>query len=190
MAIKFEVRIAAERHIFNDLSACTRAHSDVMREKIDGDRRDGVYYDMMASLVFAAFDLEAKVNFVGWKVFEDGWPGRANIREKIQLLNRHLQMNLDWGCRPLQTLNELRKFRDTLAHGKPEEVKIEQVVDVEPDIWEALRGQWEVFVNAVQVDRCIADVSAFWDQMLRAANISHWETTTRAEHSLSHIAQG
>ena len=102
---------------------------------------------MMASLVFCAFSIEAKINFIGWKVLENGWPDRTNFREKVDLLRKFLGVELDWGVRPLQTLGQLKRFRDTLAHGKPEIIDHRFVVNVEPEIWDALKSQWEQSVN-------------------------------------------
>ncbi len=141
MAKKFEVRTQAERFIHNELSNCAFTFSQVTNTKFETKKTLGVAHDMMAALVFTAFSIEAKVNFVGWMTLEDGWPERASTKEKIDLLLKVLSINLSWGERPLQTINQLKKFRDTIAHGKPEIVDNTDVVDVEPEVWDALRSQ-------------------------------------------------
>lgn len=140
-----------------------------MKEQFDSGNTEGVYHTMMASLVFSAFSVEAKVNFIGWKVLGDGWPDRANLLEKIDLLTKVLGLNLDRGARPLQTISKLKRFRDTLAHGKPEIVEKASCADVAPEVWDALKAQWEQAVNPEFVNRCREDEDDLWQKLLSSA---------------------
>ena len=185
MSKKYEVRTTAERYIHNELSTCAWHFQGVAKKKIETGETEGCALDMMAALVFCAFSTEAKVNFVGWKTLQDGWPERANLREKIDLLRKTLSLHIDWSTRPLQTVAKLKRFRDTLAHGKPEIVDETQVTDVEPEIWDALKAQWENSVQPDFVDRCREDEEALWDIMLKAAGIGRHETLTIGGQSLT-----
>lgn len=189
MAQKFEVRTEAERFIHNDLANCAFDFQQQTIAKIESGQTNGVYHTMMASLIFSAFSIEAKVNYVGWRVLSNGWPERANLREKLELLCVLLDLKLDWGHRPLQTVVQLKRFRDTLAHGKPEIVDETVVVNLEPEIWDALRGQWETAVNRDFVDRCREDEDALWKALLSAAGITLGETLTHGGHSLKTIVE-
>jgi len=189
MAQKYEIHVEAERFIHNDLSSCAFYMRKLMHEKIDSGDNNGLYFPMMSCLVFSAFALEAKVNFVGWKVLKDGWPERANIKAKIRLLAEVLSLELDWGQRPLQTISKIIRFRDTLAHGKPEIVNETLVTDVEPEIWSALEAQWTTALTAENIDRCDDDVEAFWKQLLTAAGIAVSETLTHGGHHLSSVVE-
>ncbi len=144
---------------------------------------------MMASLVFYAFTVEAKVNFVGWKVLEDGWPERANFREKIRLIAKVLNMELDWGARPLQTLNSIRKLRDTLAHGKPEIIDEVKIVEEEPSVWDVLKSQWEFSITPEMVAMAKEDVDQFWNMLLVAAEIPITDTITHGGDMLREIIE-
>ncbi len=189
MSKKFEVRTQAERFIHNDLSSCAHSFERATREKIATGETEVVYYDMMAALVFTAFSIEAKVNFIGWKTLEDGWPERANLKEKIDLLRHVLDLDLDWGTRPLQTISQLKRFRDTIAHGKPEIVDETKVVDIVPDVWAALKGQWEKTVNQDFVHRCREDEATFWKELLRGSSVQLNETITHGGHELKPILE-
>lgn len=189
MAKKFEVRTQAERYIHNDLSNCAYSFASATDLKIETGNTDGVYHDMMAALVFTAFSIEAKVNFVGWKVLEDGWPERSNLREKIDLLAKVLELSLDWSKRPLQTVSQLKRFRDTIAHGKPEVIDELKIVDVVPDVWHALKGQWEKNVQQEFVKRCRHDEQALWQALLDAAGIPLHQTITAGGHELKAIIE-
>ncbi len=189
MAEKFEVRVEAERFIHNELSNCAWDFQQRMQSQIENDERAGIYHTMLASLVFSAFSIEAKVNFVGWKVLRDGWPEKANLREKLNLLNEVLKMDLSWGKLPLQTILKLKRLRDVLAHGKPEIVEKFEVVEVEPDVWDALKGQWETSVTPKFVDQCREAEDELWKRLLAAAGIEMDETLTHGGHSLKKIVE-
>ncbi|MGR3795503.1 hypothetical protein [Vannielia sp. SX4] len=160
-----------------------------MKQQIENGERAGVYHIMMASLIFSAFSIEAKVNFVGWKVLKNGWPERANLREKIALLLQILPLELSWGERPLQTVAELKRFRDTLAHGKPEIVDETAIVDVPPEIWDALKSQWESSVTPDFVNRCREDEDVLWQKLLGAAKINVSDTITHGGHDLKKLVE-
>jgi hypothetical protein len=75
---------------------------------------------LTAATLFTAFGIEGYLNFVGelkvesWAIVEP----RLSWRDKLKLVALQLGVSLDWGQRPLQTIDELFKFRDKLAHGK------------------------------------------------------------------------
>ncbi len=190
MAHKYQVRTVAERFIHNDLSNCAYDFQSRMRKKIESGDTEGVYHDMMASLLFSAFSTEAKVNFIGWKTLKAGWPERASFREKIDLLTEVLKIDLTWGEPPLQSLNQLFKLRNTLAHGKPEIVDETKVSDVEPEIWDALKGQWERSIKPEFVDQCRTAEDDLWKELLNAADISIYDTLTHGQHSLETVVTG
>lgn len=137
--------------------------------------------------VFSAFAIEAKVNFVGWKLFEEDWPERNNLREKIDLLLEKLDLKLDWGERSLQSVYNLKCVRDTIAHGKPEIVDTTLVTEVEPEVWDSLKGQWETSLTPDNIERCCEDVDKLWRMLLDAAGISVGETLTHGMHNLKKI---
>ncbi|MEM7719368.1 MAG: hypothetical protein AAF222_09185 [Pseudomonadota bacterium] len=185
MAEKFLVKETAERLVHNELSNAAYWFLKVAKEKIEAGERQGVAIEMIAGLIFCEFSVEAKLNFVGWKYFEDGWPERASFREKTMLLNKALDLNLSWGERPLQTLKDLMRFRNALAHGQPEVVDIERVVDVEPEIWDILKSDWEQSVNVEFLERCREDEGVFWEALLKSAGISKSNTLTSGHQSIT-----
>lgn len=184
---KYLLHIEAERFIHNDLSNCAYGFREQVKKQFDEKDTEGVYFPMMGALVFSAFALEAKVNFIGWKVLHGGWPERANLREKIDLLRVILPLDLRWGERPLQTFAKLKKFRDTLAHGKPEIVDQTKTVQEEPEIWDALKSQWEASVTPDFIDLVHDDIKNFFHLALDAADIDFGATITHGGHSLKKL---
>ncbi len=99
MAKKFEVHVEAERYIHNELGQASEWYQDQVQGKCASGDTAGIAIDMTAALVFAAFDIEAKANFVGWKIFGDDWDNRASLKKKINRLANELMQGI--GCQPL-----------------------------------------------------------------------------------------
>jgi len=84
------------------------------------ERVKGSFFEWMTAGVFAAFSLEAYLNHLGerrirhWGRIERG----LSVSEKLDLLLADLGQAPDLSRRPFQTVSELVKFRNELAHGK------------------------------------------------------------------------
>lgn len=85
-----------------------------------GELSEGEYPSV---IVFMAFSLEAYLNTLGarqvafWREIE-----RLPWRTKIEILHAVAGAKPSWGDGPLQFAVRIFKFRDQLAHGKPERV--------------------------------------------------------------------
>jgi len=85
----------------------------------------GSSWQFLSSAVLTAFAFEAYLNHVGpsviscWKRLE-----RLPPQSKFELLCETLRVKFPDGpgIRPLQTISELLQFRNTLAHGRSEEI--------------------------------------------------------------------
>src|SRR5436190_19900854 len=75
----------------------------------------------MVATVFAAFAMEAFLNFVGEELFRF-WDeiDMISSEKKLRVICEHLQYMPDLGARPYQSLHELWKARNLLAHARPE----------------------------------------------------------------------
>lgn len=88
----------------------------------------GSSWQFLSCAVLTAFAFEAYLNHVGptviscWEQFE-----RLPPWAKFELLCERLGVTFstDTGSRPLQTVSELLEFRNTMAHGRSEEVSPE-----------------------------------------------------------------
>ena len=65
------------------------------------------------------------MNFLGFKLIQK-WEERKPYLYKFQRVAKRLNVTVDYNSRPHSTVKELKEFRDTLAHGKPEEIKGEK----------------------------------------------------------------
>ena len=80
---------------------------------------EGSFYQIMASLIFTAFSLEAYLNHIGKIIFEC-WDDldRLSPYAKINVIAEKLKVNKKNSKRPFQTIRILFIFRNDLAHGK------------------------------------------------------------------------
>lgn len=189
MTRKSEIAVEFERHIHGDLGNCAFYFLNTANEKYENDKPEGIYLDMMATLVFSAFSIEAKVNFVGWKMLADGWPEKASFWEKCSLLAQLYDFQVDRGQRPWQTISQLVKLRNILAHGKPDAGQITGVVEGEPDVRDYLKQEWESTVTREFINRCYEDCDSVWKSMLESCEINVADTVTIAHASLRSVVE-
>ena len=80
---------------------------------------EGSFFQIMASLTFTAFTLEAYLNRIGKRTFEC-WDDleRPPSFAKINVLAEKLKVKKDDSKRPFQTVKILFDFRNEVAHGK------------------------------------------------------------------------
>ncbi len=81
--------------------------------------------DYIVAIVMAAFAFEAYLNFVGDKLLPF-WGDIDSIRvaEKLSVICAHVGHPPDFGRRPYQSLHELWKIRNALAHTRTESFSV------------------------------------------------------------------
>lgn len=117
MTMKIDATVSRERDVnmFAELSHGNWSILDRAKEK-----RDGYHYELMSCLMFAAFKHEAFINHLGYALIPN-WNDlewKPN-REKLDIIAAELSITIDNGRRPFQTLRNLFRARDHIAHGKP-----------------------------------------------------------------------
>jgi len=121
-------------------------------------------YQLMASLIFTAFALEAFLNHIGQNIFKC-WEELEKLSPsgKLNLIAEKLEIEKDDGKRPFQTVIELFRFRNEVAHGKTVYLKSEEqiiVVDdkLEQHMQESLQTPWQQYCNLKNAERAREDV--------------------------------
>jgi hypothetical protein len=110
----------------------------------------GSSWQFLSSIVLTAFAFEAYLNHVGRQVFSC-WESleKRSWKSKLQRLCETLDVSLPE--RPRQTIDQLFKFRNTLAHGRSEtitpEPKSVDVDELEAHRKERLLLQWELLIE-------------------------------------------
>ena len=151
-----------------------------------GDRK-GIALDITACLVMLAFTLEARLNFIG-KTKVDDWNEKEHFPEKLKIVRKALNLKPDFSVRPYSTIKQLRDFRNIIAHGKPETVVVDVLVDFEPgtdyDDFD-LQAKWEACLNTDFMRQCSEDIDEIWNKWLAAAEIDAYQTTTHGEYGIT-----
>ncbi|WP_040886507.1 hypothetical protein [Marinobacter santoriniensis] len=93
--------------------------ASVSTENTGRNEAEGSFYQYMASLVFSAFTLEAYLNHLGFQVI-GYWNHIESLSpiKKLDILSEVTGAKFEKGARPHQTVAELLRFRNEMAHGK------------------------------------------------------------------------
>jgi len=156
------VKVSRQRQV--KTYAELRHASHVMLEKAEKDK-EGSFYQVMASLVFTAFMMEAYLNHIGPQIFKCwGDLERLSPLSKLDLIAEKLGAEKDDGKRPYQTLSELFRFRNTLAHGKSASLKSDnevRLVDKQFDEYRYrhafLETEWEKYCTLDNASQALED---------------------------------
>jgi hypothetical protein len=134
----------------------------------------GRFYDCMSAIMFCAFTLEAYFNHLGKQTF-NSWDiieRKLGPKEKLSLLLDILKHKADYSRRPFQTLKDIFRFRDALAHGKTEEVHYEGPQYLSsgerpssPDLF------WESCCTIAYVKRVIEDTELMIEELHNKAGL-------------------
>ena len=118
----------------------------------------------------AYFAYEAYLNLVGPRIDAEAWknerdffskPPYRGTQGKLQRICEKIGIEVDRGKRPYQTIRDLGRLRDFLAHGKLDTYAFEMDVEKgkEPDMFHDL--QIYNMVNRKNADRALKDTEEF-----------------------------
>lgn len=149
---------------------CAACHSLENAKNIES----GSFYQIMLSIVFSAFSLEAYLNHVGERKVEF-WEEIEKITpmQKLKVLYSCLGMKFDSSRRPIQTVNQIFKFRNFMAHGRTENIEGTGVMKTEsPEPAQNLvETEWEKFCNIKEAARAIEDVKEIIESLCEEAGL-------------------
>jgi hypothetical protein len=123
----------------------------------------GSYWLWMGSLLFTTFSLEAYLNHIGPKLFSC-WGALEVLSPegKLDIICERLGIDLPKDKRPRQTVRELIKFRNNLAHGKTVAIEEKAVHDVDQNLFEFMGksplATWEKYCTEENAERAQEDV--------------------------------
>ncbi|MCK6553957.1 hypothetical protein L6Q96_05150 [Candidatus Binatia bacterium] len=88
----------------------------------------------MGALLLTAFTFEAYLNHLGEHLLSLwSYPERRGVEKKYDVLCDALGIAPDFSRRPYQTLGQLLRFRDALAHGRSEILEETKMISVRDD---------------------------------------------------------
>ena len=148
---KIRVKIEEHRHFYihNDIANAAFHFKKMIVDKRAKNELGGIALDMIACLTMLAFEIEAKVNFLGFKLCKP-WKESLPVKDKIKLVRDKLGVQDDWNKRPYKSFVELKNLRDMLAHGKPKEIRSEKEIITTHEELEKrshLPAEWAAFLT-------------------------------------------
>ncbi len=178
--MEVELERSVKDYIHNDIANAAHHLMKTIEARLEKDDRDGIFLDMMAALTMIAFAVEANLNFIGDRVVED-WKERQSGEKKWAQVLEKLGIEADYTQRPFSTMEELRKFRDTLAHGKPRVLdEKETAIGTYDELYATndlkSRSPWEAYVTLESVQAGYDDMNEIWNLMLEKAGIKLYDT--------------
>ncbi|MCB2184584.1 MAG: hypothetical protein KQH63_21380 [Desulfobulbaceae bacterium] len=151
--------------------------SDCLLQKGLGNP-EGSFHQFMASLVFTAFTLEAYLNHIGPKVFKC-WDDleRLGPKEKLNVISEQLGVNIDYGKRPWQVMQQLFGFRNDIAHGKSIVVKTCDSIPLhkhcDEQFGQLVRTKWEKYCTQNNAVRAREDVEEIVNLLYEAGSFEN-----------------
>jgi hypothetical protein len=188
---KMKVRLKAHQNIYihNDIGNAVFYFKKRVDERIAKDDREGVGHEIVAGLTLLAFEVEARFNFLGATLIKD-WNERAPAIEKVKTVCSRLSVTVDFSARPYSSVAKLKDFRDTLAHGKPEEKVFDEEIEATAEELDALefpRGAWESYVDKAFLGQAYTDVELIWKELLTKSELTVFDTLTHGTRHISFI---
>ncbi len=171
---KLKARVSTTRtvHTYADLWH----GSGVLLERAEAEAK-GSFWVSMSSLLFTAFTLEAYLNHIGQKLFTS-WATLEVLSPlgKLDVVCEKLGLSFSAAQRPRQSIDELFRFRNVLAHGKTVTItEPEQLKDIDEYLDEFLgqkpRTLWEKLSStSAHAKRAREDVEQVIRALHEAAN--------------------
>ena len=135
-----------EVYTFTELHHASNVLLQTALEHLKGNR-----YTVMSSLLLRAFTFEAYLNHLGEKHLNlwDAKTERLAWHEKFKLVCENVHFSPDVSRRPYQTIKDLFRFRDALAHGKSDTLTVAgqttsaRVPKLAAEFW--LKTEWEKY---------------------------------------------
>jgi hypothetical protein len=160
-------------------------------ERIAKGDREGIGFEIIASLTLLAFEIEARFNFLGDKLI-NGWNEHMPMKVKVKKVCKLLGFTPDFSIRPYSSVSKLKAFRDTLAHGKPEHKYFEEEVVATAEELEAmgiLHADWESYIDQMFLQEACDDVEQIWKELLAKSGLTVLDTLTHGGSQMSFIEQ-
>ena len=190
---KFKIKLQRNQNVFihNDLGNAAYHFKDRFDTWDKNNSGEGISLEIMAGLAMLAFTVEARINFLGYELF-DKWPERDSFYTKLGLVSDKLGIDADQNKNPYCSIKDLKEFRDTLAHGKPISLSDPDnnetiMTQDEIDNLGYLTADWEQYLTLEFFNQAYDDVEQIWREQLKLSKLSIIETLSGGGKCISII---
>lgn len=188
---KIKVKRQAKKHIYvhNNLSNAAYHFKQKVGERLQKNDLKNITFEILAELIFLVFTVEARINFLGSKLVPN-WEERIPFWKKLNRVGDHLRLQIDFDTRPYSTTKTLKNLRDSVAHGKPLHLELDEEAIVEPDQADQiadLSAEWESHCTPAFAQEAYDDVNEIWNRLLSASKLSLFDTLSGGEGSIKFI---
>jgi hypothetical protein len=135
-------------------------------------RERGWMYDELTAMTFSALAIEALCNSIGNRVFSD-WDDyeSSSPNAKLRLLADRLGLKYTKEKEPWSTARWLVKFRNLIAHAKPELIVEEKLItqeELDKRLFDAPKSKLEKWINAGNADRAVRGAEDIKEALIRS----------------------
>jgi hypothetical protein len=171
---KPKVRISRSREVrtYTELWHASFVLAEMAKAEPKGSK-----WTSLSSILLAVFTLEAYFNHVGPKLFSS-WSDLEPLspRAKLEVILEKVGMDPPRGKDPIQMVDTLVRFRNSLAHGKTHTLKPKDELhstsaDIDRLFWDRPMTDWEKLCTPQFVARARKQVEVLVRQIHSAANI-------------------
>lgn len=188
--IKVKVKSKSQIYVHNDLANNAYHLHKMIHERLAKGETEGISLEITACLIMIAFAMEARTNFLGFKLIKD-WKEFAPPLKKLQQVADNLGVSPDFESRPYLTARQLKEFRDEIAHGKPVvAIDVERELVATYDELEKLgyvQASWEGIATREFLDKAYEDVETIWHDLLKSSGLTVIDTLTHHERHIEFI---
>ncbi|HIP01876.1 MAG TPA: hypothetical protein EYN44_20070 [Marinobacter salarius] len=136
---------------------------------------EGQFFNSMSVLIYSAFAMEAFFNHLGSHLSENWESEERKISkwQKFRDFNCQLNLSRDLDSRPYLSVFEAFNFRDYLAHGRTEEIKKEEVVEISEDEVQfyMIGSKWMETCTLEKAEEIFADIKSVITEMYKASGL-------------------
>jgi hypothetical protein len=138
--------------------------------------KKGSTYTIMSSILLRAFTFEAYLNHLGTKTFKF-WDEIDSIRvmDKYKLFCKHMNLSPDYSKRPYQTLKDLFKFRNELAHWRSYLIKITKEFSKVVDPFDYIpKAKWREYCTIINAKKAKKDIQLIIKELHCSAGLGNY----------------
>lgn len=168
-----------------DLFNLAYYHMRAIEHKESEGNADGLEMDCMACLLALGVTLEAIINNAATKAIPDWKPEEpresetkkpdSHYEQKLAALSEALEIKLDYGQKPFQSLRKVRKARNAMAHAFP--TVAEKEIEPGKDMKTVMETKWDKYAVPKITREIYQDVNTFEKMVYSALGMDYAPAT-------------